>query len=117
MTEVTGLQPIRWQEARVAEIIARTARIKSFIFELPQPFVFRGGQHVDVRLTASDGYHAMRSYSIASVPGHAEKLELAIEDLSNGEVSPFFHDVVMVGDAIELRGPLGGHFVWTTERG
>jgi ferredoxin-NADP reductase len=67
---------------------------------------------VDIRLTASDGYTAMRSYSIASAPGRSEEIELAVELLDDGEVSPFLHDVAEVGDEIEMRGPLGGHFVW-----
>ncbi len=70
------------------------------------------GQHVDVRLTAPDGYSAMRSYSIASSTSTAPIVELAIERLPDGEVSSFFHDVAAVGDEIELRGPLGGHFLW-----
>ncbi|HEV3241708.1 MAG TPA: FAD-binding oxidoreductase [Methyloceanibacter sp.] len=72
---------------------------------------------MDVRLTALDGYRAERSYSIASAPEETEHIELAIERLDDGEVSPFFHDVAEVGDAIELRGPIGGHFVWEVEDG
>jgi ferredoxin-NADP reductase len=105
-------EPIRWQTATVTEIIVRTSRIKSFFLTLSQPFAFQAGQHVDVRLTAPDGYRAMRSYSIASSPEDSTHIELAVELLENGEVSPFFHDVVAVGDAIELRGPLGGYFLW-----
>src|SRR3546814_15952634 len=70
------------------------------------------GQNVDVRLTARDGYVAMRSYSIASSPSASNVIELAVERLPDGEVSPFFHDIVAVGDEIELRGPIGGHFLW-----
>jgi ferredoxin-NADP reductase len=103
-----------WQSARVGRIEQRTPRIKSFFFQLARPFDFRAGQHVDVRLTADDGYQARRSYSIASGPGSAGGLELAIELLEYGEVSPFFHQVVQVGDEIDVRGPLGGHFVWET---
>ncbi len=109
--------PIRWQEAKIAEIVPRTPRIKSFFFAPEQPFAFRAGQHVDVRLTAPDGYQAQRSYSIASAPEAGETFELAIERLDDGEVSPFFHDVAEVGDAIELRGPIGGHFVWSVGDG
>ncbi|WP_245258126.1 FAD-binding oxidoreductase [Afipia sp. 1NLS2] len=90
----------------------RTSTIKSFFFRLTEPFDYRAGQHVDVRLTAPDGYTAMRSYSIASAPSESDVIELAIECLTDGEVSPFFHDVAQVGDTIELRGPLGGHFLW-----
>lgn len=103
---------IRWQSAIIDEVFSRTPRIKSFFLTLPRPFVFQAGQHVDVRLTAPDGYRAMRSYSIASAPGDSHRLELAIELLKNGEVSMFFHEVAAVGDAIELRGPLGGYFLW-----
>jgi ferredoxin-NADP reductase len=103
---------IDWQNAIVREIVVQTPRIKSFSFELPQPFSYIAGQHVDVRLTAPDGYHAMRSYSIASAPASGARIELAVERLDDGEVSPFFHEIVTVGDAIELRGPLGGYFIW-----
>jgi ferredoxin-NADP reductase len=107
----------RWQNATVIAITARTPHIKSFTLAPLQPFAFRAGQHVDLRLTAPDGYRAMRSYSIASSPERDGQIELAIERLENGEVSPFFHDVVAIGDEIELRGPLGGHFVWSRDDG
>jgi ferredoxin-NADP reductase len=109
--------PIGWQTATVAAIEPRTPTVKSFFFELPQRFAFTAGQHVDVRLTADDGYQAQRSYSIASAPESSRLLELAIERLDDGEVSPFFHDVARIGDAIELRGPIGGHFVWSVDDG
>ena len=91
--------------------------MKSFTLQPSAPFPFRAGQHVDVRLTAPDGYQAERSYSIASAPENSAELELAIERLDDGEVSPFFHDVAQVGDTIELRGPIGGHLVWDVEDG
>ena len=106
-----------WQTATVVEIITQTRRIKSFFLKPVEQFAFRAGQHVDLRLTAPDGYKAIRSYSIASAPEDASRIELAIERLDEGEVSPFFHDVVAVGDEIELRGPLGGHFVWSEHDG
>jgi ferredoxin-NADP reductase len=109
--------PIRWQEAKIVRVVPRTHRIKSFFFAPARPFAFRAGQHVDVRLTAPDGYQAERSYSIASAPEDGATFELAIERLDDGEVSPFFHDVAEVGDGIELRGPIGGHFVWSVEDG
>jgi ferredoxin-NADP reductase len=87
--------------------------VKSFFFKLPTSIQFIAGQHMDVRLTAEDGYQAQRSYSIASAPESEGDLELVIERLGDGEVSPFFHDVAQVGDVIELRGPIGGHFVWS----
>lgn len=108
-----------WRAAKIERIAQLTPRIKSFFLEVPartpqesSPLVSRrAGQHVDVRLTAPDGYVAQRSYSIASAPG-AAAIELIIEKLDDGEVSPFFHDIAEVGDSIEVRGPLGGHFVW-----
>ena len=106
-----------WQTATVDEIVAQTPHIKSFFLVPVERFAFRAGQHVDLRLTAPDGYRAIRSYSIASAPEDAGRIELAIERLDEGEVSPFFHDVVAVGDEIEMRGPLGGHFVWSNEDG
>lgn len=107
----------RWRLARIVAILPRTRRIKSVFLAVAAPFAHRAGQHVDVRLTAPDGYRAMRSYSIASAPGDEAVIELAIERLDDGEVSPFFHDVAEVGDEIELRGPLGGHFVWSPADG
>jgi ferredoxin-NADP reductase len=109
--------PLRWQNAVITRIVEDTPRIKSFFFRLPLPFAFRAGQHVDVRLTAADGYRAERSYSIASAPEAGGELELAIEQVDDGEVSSFFHEVAMVGDAIELRGPIGGYFVWDVADG
>lgn len=106
-----------WQSATVMEIIPRTPRIKSFILKLSKPFEYLAGQHVDLRLTAPDGYRAMRSYSIGSAPSNNGTIELSIENLKDGEVSSFFHDVVVVGDEIELRGPLGGYFNWTGREG
>jgi ferredoxin-NADP reductase len=108
---------MRWQQTRVVGIEPRSKTVKSFFFKLPQPFDFKAGQHVVVRLTAPDGYRAQRSYSIASAPGGGDTIELAIERLEDGEVSPFLHDVVEVGDEIELGGPIGGHFIWTVEDG
>lgn len=106
---------LQWQQATIAAIVPQTPRIKSFFFRLPRPFVFVAGQHVDVRLTAPDGYQAQRSYSIASAPQSASDLELAIERLDDGEVSPFFHEVAAVGDEIEMRGPIGGYFQWSPD--
>ena len=77
---------------------------------------FRAGQHVDVRLTAPDGYQAERSYSIGSAPESPE-IELIVERLDDGEVSPFFHEIVQLGDTVELRGPIGGHFTWESKDG
>ncbi len=119
MTDAAAATPpaVRWQEATVTGRIARTAGITSFVLKPDRPFAFRAGQHLDVRLTAPDGYRAIRSYSIASAPGAADAIELAVERLPDGEVSPFFHDVVAVGDRIEIKAPLGGYFVWTPADG
>lgn len=110
MTE--GARAGGWQTATITEIVAQTPTIKSYFLRLERPFTYLAGQHVDVRLTAPDGYVAMRSYSIASPPSSSDVIELAVERLPDGEVSPFFHDVAVVGDDIELRGPIGGHFLW-----
>jgi ferredoxin-NADP reductase len=112
-TPIDQRQAEHWQTAVVKDIIARTGRIKSFVLVPARPFEFMAGQHVTVRLTAPDGYHAMRCYSIASPPETWNQIELAIEHLEDGEVSPFFHEVVQIGDQVEIRGPLGGHFVWS----
>lgn len=116
MSEASAAQS-PWQSAKIIRIEKRTPRVTSFVFKLSRPFVYQAGQHVDVRLTAPDGYQARRSYSIASAPESAGTIELAIERLEDGEVSPFFHEVAAVGDEIELRGPLGGHFIWSDSDG
>lgn len=106
-----------WQDARIVRIARQTPRVRSFFFQLQKPFTHRPGQHVDVRLTAPDGYQAKRSYSIASAPDGGGLIELAIDRLENGEVSSFFHNVATVGDDVEVRGPLGGHFTWQPKDG
>jgi len=108
---------LAWQSAKVDAIETRTPTVKSFFFRLARRFHFVPGQHMDVRLTAPDGYEAQRSYSIASPPEATEHVELAIERLADGEVSPFFHDTVIEGDEIDLRGPIGGHFLWSVTDG
>ncbi len=107
-----GDQRVSWQSCVILGIVQRTPTIKSFFLRLSRTFVHIAGQHVDVKLTAPDGYSAMRSYSIASAANASSIIEIAIELLPDGEVSSFFHDVAAVGDEIELRGPLGGHFLW-----
>jgi ferredoxin-NADP reductase len=107
--------PSRWQEATIERIVARTPRVVSVFLAASLP-PHEAGQHVDVRLTAPDGYQAQRSYSVASAPG-ASLLELAIERLEDGEVSPYFHGVARPGDTFEVRGPIGGHFIWRPEDG
>ena len=108
---------IRWQPATVEKIVQETPTVKSFTMALDDWRPFRAGQHFDVRLTAPDGYQAQRSYSIASAPEQRGSIELTVEMLDDGEVSPYFHQVVQEGDQIEVRGPIGGPFTWTTKMG
>ncbi len=105
-------QPLTWQVGIVEAINDENSRTKTFSFRLPQWTRHRPGQHYDLRLTAPDGYQAERSYSIASAPERDGVVELTIERIADGEVSPYMHDVVRVGDRLELRGPIGGYFVW-----
>jgi ferredoxin-NADP reductase len=95
----------------VVELVDETARTKNIVLDVPDWAGHRAGQHVDVRLTAEDGYQAERSYSIASAPEDPHLL-LTVERLEDGEVSPYLTDVLMPGDELELRGPIGGYFVW-----
>ncbi|HVH64696.1 MAG TPA: FAD-binding oxidoreductase [Candidatus Acidoferrum sp.] len=105
-------QPLRWQVGTVTEIHPETARAKTFTIALPEWMVHRAGMHYDIRLTAPDGYQAERSYSIASEPEIKGQIDLTVELIPDGEVSPYLHEVVMKGDHLELRGPIGGYFVW-----
>ena len=107
---------IAWQEATVERIVPQTPTVKSFFLAPTRWTSFVAGQHVDVRLTAPDGYQAQRSYSIGSAP-EAPEVELVIERLDDGEISPFFHQVVVPGDRIGMRGPNGGHFIWSGSDG
>ena len=104
--------PMRWQTATVVGITPETARAKTFRLALPAPSPHRAGQHYVVRLTAPDGYTASRSYSVASAPDASAEFELTVERLEGGEVSAFLHDDVVVGDELDVRGPIGGWFVW-----
>ena len=106
------MNALEWQIATVKSITPETVKVKSFTFELPRWMRHRAGQHYDLRLTAADGYRAQRSYSIASAPEREGQLDLTIERVEDGEVSTFMHETVMTGDRIELRGPIGGYFVW-----
>jgi ferredoxin-NADP reductase len=110
------LAPLSWQLGEVAELVDETATVKTVALELPEWPGHRAGQHVDVRLTAEDGYQAQRSYSIASAP-EDERLAITVERLDDGEVSPYLAEVLVVGDRLELRGPIGGYFVWETDQG
>lgn len=105
-------EPLAWQISTVTAIRPETTDVSSFTLELPSWRAHRAGQHYDVRLTAEDGYQAQRSYSIASPPSRTGEVDLTIEKIADGEVSPYFHDTVMVGDRVEVRGPIGGYFVW-----
>jgi len=102
--------------ADVIEVVAETPRTKSLVLEVPGWEGHKAGQHVDVRLTAPDGYRAQRSYSIASSP-EDERLMLTVDRLDDGEVSPYLTDVLMAGDMLELRGPIGGYFTWEAADG
>ena len=102
---------MRWLVATVVETIVETARTTTLRLDVPGWPGHRAGQHVDIRLTADDGYQAQRSYSIASPPG-ADRLELTVVRIDDGEVSPYLTTVADVGDQFELRGPIGGWFVW-----
>ncbi len=114
---------IGWQIATVEQVRIETPRVKSFKLTVEGFNRFRPGQHVDVRLTAPDGYQAQRSYSIASAPitpqtpGMTGSLEITVEVIEDGEVSPYFHDVVQEADQVELRGPIGGPFTWSVKQG
>lgn len=108
-------RPSPWVTATVRSIHAETAHAKTFRLELPSPANHRAGQHYVLRLTAPDGYTASRSYSVASVPDGSASIDLTVERLDDGEVSTFLHDVVEVGDELEVRGPIGGWFVWDAD--
>jgi len=102
---------LTWRVATIAEIRQETPHARTLVLDVPDWPGHRAGQHVDIRLTSEDGYQAERSYSIASPPG-ARELELTIEDIKDGEVSPYLTEVADGGDQFELRGPIGGYFVW-----
>jgi ferredoxin-NADP reductase len=103
---------VAWEIATVVDIRDETARAKTFRLALDHPSDHLAGQHYVVRLTAPDGYTASRSYSVASAPDGSHEIELTVERLEDGEVSSFLHDEVVVGDELEVRGPIGGWFVW-----
>jgi ferredoxin-NADP reductase len=107
---------LTWQLGRVVEVVAETQRTKSIMLDVPDWAGHRAGQHLDVRLTADDGYQAERSYSIASAP-EDPRVVLTVARLEDGEVSPYLTDVLMPGDELELRGPIGGYFVWEPSLG
>jgi ferredoxin-NADP reductase len=104
--------PIAWRLATITAIRDETPTVRSFTLRIADWPGHRAGQHVDLRLTAPDGYSVERSYSIASEPERAGEIELTVERVEGGEVSAFLHEVVAPGDRIEVRGPIGGYFVW-----
>jgi ferredoxin-NADP reductase len=103
---------LNWQIASVTNIKPETARVKSFTLMLPAWMRHRAGQHYDLRFTAADGYQVQRSYSIASEPEREGEIDITVERINDGEVSPYLHDVIVPGDRVEARGPIGGYFVW-----
>ena len=105
-----------WRIGEVVEVVPETPRTKSLMLEVPGWEGHKAGQHIDVRLTAPDGYQAQRSYSIASAP-EDWRLVLTVDRLDEGEVSSYLIDELMVGDRLELRGPIGGWFVWEARDG
>jgi ferredoxin-NADP reductase len=103
---------LEWQRAKVRQVVVETSRVKSLLLQINGWQGHLPGQHVDIRLTAKDGYQAQRSYSIASPP-EDEIVTLTVERVENGEVSPYLVEELRCGDQFELRGPIGGYFVWT----
>jgi ferredoxin-NADP reductase len=101
---------LTWQVATVDAVVDETPRVRTIVLEVPDWPGHRAGQHVDVRLTAEDGYQAAREYSIASAPG--EPAAITVERLDDGEVSPYLTQELRMGDGVEVRGPVGGYFVW-----
>jgi ferredoxin-NADP reductase len=114
---VEPVHALTWQIATVTAIRRETPRVKTFTLTLPRWVAHQAGQHYDVRLTAPDGYQAQRSYSVASEPERVGEIDLTVERLEDGEVSSYMHDVLVPGDLIEVRGPIGGYFVWDVGRG
>ncbi|WP_406054113.1 ferredoxin reductase [Kribbella sp. NBC_00889] len=116
MERAALLRRLTWQTGTVIATTIETPRVKTIALAVPDWPGHRAGQHVDVRLTAPDGYQTQRSYSIASAPGD-DYLSLTVERLDDGEVSPYLVDELREGDELEFRGPIGGHFVWDNEFG
>ena len=116
MAGTAVLGRLNWQIADVVQLITETTRVKTIAFDVPGWAGHRAGQHVDVRLTAEDGYQAQRSYSIANA-ADGTRVELTVERLDDGEVSLYLTDELRSGDQLELRGPVGGYFVWEPSLG
>src|SRR6476661_8086746 len=111
MAGTAVLGRLTWEAAEVVDVVVETRHVKTITFNVPDWPGHRAGQHVDVRLTAEDGYQAERSYSIASAPDGI-RVALTVQRLEDGEVSPYLTDELRPGEKIELRGPIGGYFVW-----
>lgn len=117
MAGISGIPArLAWQRATVLAVTPETPRVKSLLLDVPAWAGYRAGQHLDVRLTAEDGYQAERSYSISSAPADPQVM-LTVEQLEDGEVSPYLTDELRPGDLLELRGPIGGWFTWRPEEG
>jgi ferredoxin-NADP reductase len=116
VSAVLAPRAVAWRIATVAELVEETPTAVTIAFDVPDWPGHVAGQHVDIRLTAPDGYQAQRSYSIASGPEEG-RLTLTVERIDDGEVSPYLAGVLQKGDEIELRGPIGGHFTWRVEDG
>jgi ferredoxin-NADP reductase len=116
VSTVDAKPKILWRMATVIAVVTETPDTRTLVLDVPDWPGHQAGQHVDVRLTAEDGYQTERSYSIASPP-EAPNLALTVERLDDGEVSPYLSDELRVGDQLELRGPIGGYFVWDIETG
>lgn len=101
---------LSWQVATVSDVVDETPRVRTLVLDVADWAGHDAGQHLDVRLTAEDGYRAERSYSIASAPG--EPVAITVERLADGEVSPYLTEELHAGDELELRGPIGGYFIW-----
>jgi ferredoxin-NADP reductase len=110
-----GGGPSPWRTATVREVVPETSHARTLVLDVPDWPGHRAGQHLDVRLTAEDGYQASRSYSIASAP-ELDTLEITVEEVTDGEVSPYLVEDVMAGDQFEIRGPIGGHFTWSVDQ-
>jgi ferredoxin-NADP reductase len=116
VSAVLAPRAVAWRIATVADLIRETEGAATIVFDVPDWPGHVAGQHVDIRLTAPDGYQAQRSYSISSGPEEG-RLAITVERIDDGEVSPYLTDVLQEGDEIELRGPIGGHFTWRVEDG
>src|SRR5258708_3955701 len=115
-TEAAAPRRLQWLTATVKDVIDETPRTRNLTLDVPGWPGHRAGQHLDVRLTGEDGYQAQRSYSVASAPEDA-RVTITVERIDDGEVSPYLAGDVQAGDKFELRGPIGGYFVWTATLG